>query len=98
MKQGELYERTSEELLDRIGELELENEQLGDEVSQWMRDYDELWKEKEDLNLALIRADQMTAQDTRLLTDILKELESGEYDVESICSWIRDALRGTYHE
>lgn len=31
--------------------------------------------------------------DTVILEDILNELESGDYDLQSICSWIRDELR-----
>lgn len=30
--------------------------------------------------------------DTVMLEDILHELESGDYDLQSICSWIRDEL------
>ena len=76
MRQGEIYEKNRHELEDRIEDLEEENVALGEEVRQWMEDYDILKN-----------------TDTRLLMDILKELESGDYDVPSICAWIRDALK-----
>ena len=93
MKQGELYEKGRHELEGRIEDLEQENAALGEEVSQWMADYDILKNAYEEYGLALTRKAQEQAADTRLLMDILKELESGDYDVESICSWIRDALQ-----
>lgn len=47
---------------------------------------EEVWQWMEDYDI-------LKNTDTRLLMDILKELESGDYDVPSICTWIRDRLK-----
>lgn len=49
------------------------------------RDVSELEAEIEELK-------EIRDNDTVMLQAILYELESGDYDLQSICSWIRDEL------
>ena len=50
------------------------------------RDVSELEAEIEELK-------EIRDNDTVMLQAILNELESGDYDLQSICSWIRDELK-----
>lgn len=58
-----------------ILELKEENESLGEEVAQWMRDYEELKAEKDRLNDELIKKSVKEARDTRFMMDVVHMIE-----------------------
>jgi predicted nuclease with TOPRIM domain len=58
-----------------IRELEKENAALGDEVKQWMEDYDKLKLERDDLNNELVKKSTREARDTRFMMDIVRTIE-----------------------
>lgn len=45
-----------------------------------------------DLEVEIEELKEIRDNYTVMLQDILYELESGDYDLQSICSWIRDEL------
>lgn len=103
MLQGELYEKSAEELRSRIEDLEEENFSLSEEISEWMRTYDELYGRYEEQNLTLIEKNVVVARDTNALIDILhflQNLADGGFDsieeekIDQMCGRIKKYLAG----
>lgn len=69
MKHGEIYEKTEEELREKI-------DSLNEEVIQWMNDYEELKTELDELNDKLIEKDAREERYTKCLLDVLNTIEN----------------------